>query len=104
MVGSTVNAAEEVAAYILGVPEGETEVALVKVENNENNALCAYLPKTDEMEADFYTLSIASDDNTTAIENVEINENEEIYDITGRKVNAITARGIYIINGKKVIK
>lgn len=105
LVGSTVNAAEEVAAYILGVPEGETEVALVKVEKNKNNALCAYLPKADEMEADFYTLSIASDDNTTAIENVEMaNENEEIYDITGRKVNAITVRGIYIINGKKVIK
>ncbi len=105
LVGTTVKAAEEVAAYILGVPEGETEVALVKVEKNKNNALCAYLPKADEMEADFYTLSIASDDNTTAIENVEMaNENEEIYDITGRKVNAITARGIYIINGKKVIK
>lgn len=105
LVGTTVKAAEKVAAYILGVPEGETEVALVKVENNENNALCAYLPKADEMEADFYTLSIASDDNTTAIENVEMaNENEEIYDITGRKVNAITVRGIYIINGKKVIK
>ena len=35
------------------------------------------------------------------IENVVINENSVIYDLTGRKVNNAT-KGIYIINGKKV--
>lgn len=120
LVGSTVNA-EETTAYVLNVPKDETEVALegetevvpeggkeavlVKTEKYKNNAFCAYLPMTEEMTADYYTLSVASDDNTTAIENVEmVNEKEEIFDITGRKVNAITTRGIYIINGKKVIK
>ena len=103
LVGTTVNAAE-VAAYAIGVPESETEVALVKNEEYKNNAFCAYLPKADNMEAEYYTLTILTGD-TTAIENVEItNEKEEIFDITGRKVNAITTRGIYIINGKKVIK
>ena len=123
LVGTTVKANIAKEAYVL---DNSTEPSFVKAVYNVstdttndgteeepnvtyeaflNNAFCAYLPKADEMEADFYTLSIASDDNTTAIENVEMaNENEEIYDITGRKVNAITARGIYIINGKKVIK
>ena len=61
------------------------------------------MPKADNMEAEYYTLTILTGD-TTAIENVEMaNDNEKIYDITGRKVNAITTRGIYIINGKKTI-
>ena len=41
---------------------------------------------------------------TTAIENVEVeNEVKVIYDLTGRRVEAITAPGIYIVNGKKVL-
>ena len=41
---------------------------------------------------------------TTEIEEVEsINENVEIYDLTGRKLQGISGAGIYIINGKKVI-
>jgi hypothetical protein len=44
------------------------------------------------------------DENTTAIEEVETrNEAEEIYDLTGRKLEGITGAGIYIINGKKVL-
>ena len=41
---------------------------------------------------------------TTGVEKVEIsNEKEEIYDLTGRRVENITAPGIYIVNGKKVL-
>ena len=41
---------------------------------------------------------------TTAVEDVEIeNEREEIYDLTGRKLECINGAGIYIINGKKVL-
>lgn len=41
---------------------------------------------------------------TTAIENVEVeNEIKAIYDLTGRRVEAITAPGIYIVGGKKVL-
>ena len=41
----------------------------------------------------------------TAIDGVEAEaENAEIYDLTGRRVKEITKGGIYIINGKKVIK
>ena len=42
-------------------------------------------------------------DNTTSIESVEMrNEKEEIYDLSGRKVENPT-KGIYIINGNKVV-
>ena len=39
---------------------------------------------------------------TTSIENVEVESADVIYDLTGRQVNAVE-RGIYIINGKKVL-
>ena len=41
---------------------------------------------------------------TTAMENVEIRkEKNEIYDLTGRKLQSINGSGIYIMSGKKVI-
>lgn len=40
----------------------------------------------------------------TAIEDVDVDAAEQnIYDLTGRRVNSITNAGIYIVNGKKVI-
>ena len=43
-------------------------------------------------------------ENPTAVENVEAeNENVEIYDLTGRKVENITKAGIYVVNGCKVL-
>ena len=40
----------------------------------------------------------------TGIEKVEIrNEKSEIYDLTGRRIETITAPGIYIVDGKKVL-
>ncbi len=42
--------------------------------------------------------------NATGIEDVEIgNKPEDIYDLSGRKLKEITAPGIYIIGGKKVL-
>ncbi len=41
---------------------------------------------------------------TTAIEKVEVrDEKEEIFDLTGRRVNEITKAGIYIVNGRKIL-
>ena len=43
----------------------------------------------------------------TGIDNEQLtigNEQLTIYDLTGRKVDIITEKGIYIINGKKVIR
>ena len=43
-------------------------------------------------------------DSFTGIENIVAGEGAKvIYDITGRRVNAVTVPGIYIINGKKCI-
>ena len=43
---------------------------------------------------------------TTGVEGVvaEGAQDGAIYDITGRRVKAITAPGIYIVNGRKVVK
>ena len=38
-----------------------------------------------------------------ALEEAEGANNGKIYDITGREVKVITAPGLYIINGKKVV-
>ena len=66
-----------------------------------NNANKVYLPKTADMNAASY--SFRFEGATTGIENVEVeNASNVIYDLTGRKVNAVE-RGIYIINGKKVL-
>lgn len=43
-------------------------------------------------------------DEETSINEVTVENAKVIYDLTGRRVNEITESGIYIINGKKVIK
>ena len=69
-----------------------------------NNAGKAYLvfPAASETVA-FYGLDW---DGTTGVENVEVeSEVKVIYDLTGRRVEAITAPGIYIVNGvKRVVR
>ena len=65
-----------------------------------NNSHKAYLPKTEGMNAASYSLRFEGA--TTGIENVEVENAAVIYDLTGRQVNAVE-RGIYIINGKKVL-
>ena len=109
------------AAYVLGIVDdvvglytaaynvstdktndGTEEAPMVTYEAWKNNAFKAYLPKTAGMNAASY--SFRFEDGTTAIENVEVeNEVKAIYDLTGRRVEEITAPGIYIVNGKKVL-
>ena len=67
-----------------------------------NNHHKAYLPMNNANGAAYY--SFRFEDGTTAIENVEVeNTVKTIFDLTGRRVEAITAPGIYIVNGKKVL-
>jgi hypothetical protein len=70
----------------------------------KNNANKAYLPARLVSDASLYAnLRFDFDGNTTGVEEVEIrNEKEEIYDLTGRRVNAIE-RGLYIAGGKKIL-
>ena len=94
-------------AYVLGVFDGEVclaPAALNQVGNTsfKNNANKAYLKVAPGAAL---STSLRFDfDGTTGIEEVEIrNEKEEIYDLTGRRVNEITKAGIYIIGGRKVL-
>ena len=110
--GSVENTYVEGKAYVLA--DGEDGVGLYVAELNKdaegndgethflNNAGKAYLvlPAASETVA-FYGLDW---NGTTGIENV-VTENgaKAIFDLTGRRVEAINAPGIYIVNGKKVL-
>ena len=103
-------------AYVLGyinvAEEGQDakmEVGFYLADKNQqegaswlNNSHKAYLPKPVGATTAYYSFRFG--EGTTAIENVEVeNEVKAIYDLTGRRVEAITAPGIYIINGKKTL-
>ena len=103
-------------AYVLSrinvAEEGQTEeyeIGFYTAEKNQqsdtswlNNSHKAYLPKN--IGTSLSNSLRFSFGDTTAIEKVESrNEKEEIYDLTGRKLECINGAGIYIINGKKVL-
>ena len=70
-----------------------------------NKANKAYLHLPEASNVSFYGFYISNEeDGTTAIEAVVENAETVIFDLAGRKVSEITAPGIYIVNGKKVIK
>ena len=103
--GTTVDTYIDEEAYVLSKVDGV--VGFYKAEMTDgtwlNNATKAYLPAgaVPNKSAAFYGFDW---DGTTGIEKVEIrNEKSEIYDLTGRRVEAITAPGIYIVGGKKVL-
>ena len=116
--GTTVNKNFTDAAYVLGVVEGE--VGLYTAANNvstdttnddpevtyeawKNNAFKAYLPAV-AGSANIASYGFRFEEGSTSIEGVEVeNEVKAIYDLTGRRVEAITAPGIYIVGGKKVL-
>ena len=109
MLGTTMNKYITEEAYVLGVDE-EGVVGLYKAEMAGgvwlNNANKAYLPAS-ALPAEAQgaaSFSFRFGEGTTAIENVEVeNEVKTIFDLTGRRVEEITAPGIYIVNGKKVL-
>ena len=113
MNGSVENTYVEGTAYVLA-NHSEAGLGFYKAELNKdkdgndgtthflNNAGKAYLvlPAASETVA-FYGLDW---EGTTGVDEVVVeNEVKTIFDITGRKVESITAPGIYIVNGKKVL-
>ena len=106
---SDITPAEKTTYYVLA--NGENGVGLYPDALSEgifrNNANKAYLPVVVESGNAAPSYSFNFDWNgTTGIEGVtaEGAQDGAIYDITGRRVKAITAPGIYIVNGKKVVK
>lgn len=94
-------------AYILAKPDGY-EAGFYKAKKNYengtkflNNGFKAYLPKPASSEARFYVFDFGTE---TGIEGIESeNAKAEIYDLSGRRVQNVQ-KGLYIVNGKKVIK
>ena len=107
-------------AYVLG-NDAEDGVGLYKTQMSnvalsnasgtvsvfKNNAYKAYLPASAVPAAAngaaYYSFRFG--EGTTGVEEVkaENGEAKTIYDLTGRRVEAITAPGIYIVNGKKTL-
>ena len=50
------------------------------------------------------TITKTGGEDATGINIVETSNNDVIFDLSGNKVNKISQKGIYIINGKKVVK
>ena len=106
--GTIATTSVEGEAYVLGYTESRTAVVFGKAKMNGtswvNNAYKAYLPVSAlpaGANAAYYSFRFPG---TTSIENVEVeNTVKAIYDLTGRRVEAITTPGIYIVGGKKVL-
>ena len=95
-------------AYVLGKVDGVIGLykALMTDGHWLNNANKAYLPASvvPTSAQGAASFSFRFGEGTTAIENVEVeNEVKAIYDLTGRRVKEITAPGVYIVGGKKVL-
>ena len=107
LAGTVVATMVDGPAYVLGLVDGEVGLYRAKLTDNKflNNGYKAYLPETAGANhtASFYGFDWTG---TTAIENVEVeNTVKVIYDLTGRRVEEITAPGIYIVNGvKRVVR
>ena len=105
LMGSIANCYVTEVAYVLAKNGEEVCFGLASMNQlNEgaflNNANKVYLPAGEVSAAAYY--SFRFEGGTTGIENVEVENANVIYDLTGRQVNAVE-RGIYIINGKKVL-
>ncbi len=106
--GSAYNKNIDEEAYVLSNLDGV--VGLYKAHMTDgvwlNNANKAYLPASAltpaQQTAAFYGFDW---EGTTGIDQITDNREQStaIYDLTGRKVEAISAPGIYVVNGKKVL-
>ena len=107
--GTTVNTNITDDAYVLA--NGDAGVGLYFATKNQadntawkNNAFKAYLPAPKNAEG-VKSYSFRFGEGTTGVDELieQRVESKVIFDLTGRRVEAITAPGIYIVNGKKVL-
>lgn len=99
----------EEEAFVLAKVDGE--VGFYKAQMNKqdgnaflNNANKAYLPVSALPAAVQGANGFKFRFETTGVEGVQVAQGKKvIFDLSGRKVNDMTAPGIYIVNGKKVL-
>ncbi|MBQ3243270.1 MAG: chitobiase/beta-hexosaminidase C-terminal domain-containing protein [Bacteroidaceae bacterium] len=105
LIGTTVNTYITKEAYVLGIVDGVVGLYKAQMAGGVwlNNANKAYLPASVANGAASYSFHFG--EGTTGISEVkgESGNVKGIYDLTGRRVEAITAPGIYIVGGKKVL-
>lgn len=96
-------------AFVLAKVDGE--VGFYKAQMNQlegtafkNNANKAYLPVSALPAAVQGANGFKFRFETTGVEGVQVAQGKKvIFDLSGRKVNEMTAPGVYIVNGKKVL-
>ena len=106
LADAVIQKAEGWSYYVLGVVDGQVGFYNAKLgEDNtqfKNTANKAYLLVKGKSPIASYSFRFG--EGTTNVENVVVeNEVKAIYDLTGRRIEAITAPGIYIVGGKKVL-
>ena len=98
---------EESDIYVLGIGNDAANpvIGLYKAAENYSNGFKAYLPAPETGAQGIAAYGVRYAEGTTAIDEVEAAEAGEqvIYDLTGRRVESISAPGIYIVNGNKVV-
>lgn len=105
LVASTGNAIDaSTQAYVLAKTTDNKAVFKILSSNTDDRALAqykAYLNLTGSLAA---KLAISFNNNVTAISNATLAQEKtsSIYDLSGRKSNKLQ-KGIYIVNGKKII-
>lgn len=110
LLGTTADKYIEGNAYVLASVEGKVGFYKAKLNKDgsgaegathfKNNAGKAYLPVA-ASEARFISFDFGTE---TAIEGVEsVENNAVVYDLAGRRVQGVQ-KGIFIVNGKKVVK
>lgn len=103
------NAPEKVAveSYVLAMPEGKIAgfyKATMTEGGFQNNANKAYLPASAVASgARFLSFDFGTETAIESIEGAEDAANTVVYDLAGRRVQK-AQKGLYIVNGKKVVK
>ena len=112
--GSNINTYVQGSAYVLGLVSDNVGLYLAELNKNEtgedgsthflNNANKAYLPASAVPQASQVQALFFNVGETTGVEEVEVESTvKTIYDLSGRKVSSMSAPGLYIVNGKKVL-
>ncbi|MBR4160839.1 MAG: hypothetical protein IKT87_04060 [Bacteroidaceae bacterium] len=112
--GTTTNTLVGDDAYVLSAPDGPASVGFYIAAKNKvdgwgnpcflNNAYKAYLPVTVMYAARCLTFDFGTETGISETENGNVKtENGDIFDLNGRRVQN-AQKGIFIVNGKKVVK